>query len=77
MSEPITRQMYLNWRDHPVTRRLYKELRKARQETLEILGGYYRGTREQPNDDRLRGFIRGLEELIEWEVGEVRKEKEE
>lgn len=77
MSEPITRQMYLNWRDHPVTRRLYKELRKARQETLEILGGYHRDAREQPNDDRLRGFIRGLEELIEWEVGEVRKEKEE
>ncbi len=76
MSEPITRQMYLNWRDHPVTRRLYKELRKARQESLETLGGYHREAKEQPNDDRLRGLIRGQEEILDWEVGEVKVKEE-
>jgi hypothetical protein len=69
MPEPITHQMFLNWLDHPVTRRLVKDMRDARQKTLELLGDYYRGS-EQPNDDRLRGFIRGIDEVLSWETGD-------
>ena len=66
MPDPITHQQYLNWLDHPVTRRLKKELRKARQECLEALA--------DRDDDRLRGHIRCIDEILGWEAGEKPRE---
>lgn len=76
MPEPITYQMFRNWLDHPVTRKLHDDLKVARQECLETLGDYQRRAEEQPNDDRLRGLVRGIEEVLEWEAVEAPQAKE-
>lgn len=76
MPEPITYQMFLNWLDHPVTRKLHEALKQAKQESLETLGDFLRGPQEQPSDDRLRGFIRGIEVVLEWEAVEPPQAKE-
>ena len=70
MPDPITHRQYLNWLDHPVTRRLHQELKELRQEVLETLGDIHRGKDEVPGDDRLRGVIYGFDQVLGWEVGE-------
>lgn len=77
MPDPITRRQYLNWLDHPVTRRLFKELKAVRQGQLEVLGNYHRTQEDQPSDDRIRGAVWTIDQVLEWEVGDDKKGEEE
>jgi len=74
--QPITRRQYLNWKESPVSRKLRQELRALRQEALEKLAEYHRGKDEVPGDERLRGFIRAIDEVIDWEPEGLEGERE-
>jgi hypothetical protein len=67
MADPITKEQYEHWRRHPVTRKLHEVILEARAEAQENLSNFNRPAQAEPSDDKLRGLIKGLDTVVEWE----------
>jgi len=68
MEVPISKEQWEEWRINPVTQEVYRALRVLRQEQVDNLTEFSRVKAIEPNDDKVRGMIYGIDLILEMEV---------